>query len=266
MENVRSRFDRMARSRPAGDTDYEQLVGGYATIRQPDARIEAMVHAGLGDARTVLNVGAGAGSYEPLDRHVVAVEPSAAMRAQRPRHLAPAIDATAETLPFDDDAFDAAMAMITVHQWPDPWAGLANLRRVARGPVVVLSFDGWALEGFWLHDYCPEVLEVDRGRYPDLDRMAEAIGPRTEVEVVPVPLDCADGFAEAFYGRPERLLDPSVRAAQSGWARLEPGMEEQMVEQLTADLASGAWDERYGHLRTQPTFESSLRLLVGHPE
>jgi len=265
MQNDRTIFDHMARPTPAGDTDYEQLVDGYAPIRRPDPHIEAMVHAGLGDARTVLNVGAGAGSYEPDDRYVVAVEPSASMRAQRPPHRVPAVDATAETLPFDDGAFDAAMATITVHQWPDPWAGLANVRRVTRGPVVILCFDRFAEAGFWLHEYCPEVVAIDQGRDPDLERIAEAIGPRSEVQVVHLPLDCVDGFAEAFYGRPERMLDPAVRAAQSGWALLDPGIEDRMVERLTADLESGAWDERHGHLRTQPTFESSLRLLVGRP-
>src|SRR5262249_9128992 len=139
------------REAPAGDFDYEANGGGYALRRRPDPRIAALVHEALGDARTVLNVGAGAGSYEPTDRHVVAVEPSQAMRAQRPHHLAPAIDATAERLPFDDDSFDAAMAMITIHQWSDLDAGLRELRRVSRGPVVVLTFDGDALLDFWMN-------------------------------------------------------------------------------------------------------------------
>lgn len=255
---------RRARARPAGDYDYERLGAGYATARRPDPRIEVRVHQALGDARTVLNVGAGAGSYEPADRHVVAVEPSASMRSQRPAHLAPAVDATAERLPFDDDAFDAAMATITVHQWSDTFAGLAEVRRVTSGPVVVLTFDGDALDRFWLQEHGPEVLELDRGRYPAIADLAAAIGPHTDVHEVPIPLDCTDGFAEAFYGRPERLLDPAVRAGQSGWGLLEPGVEERIVERLAADLESGAWDQRHGHLREQPTFAGSLRLLVGH--
>ena len=140
----------MARERLAGDVDYEVEGVGYAVQRRTDPRIASLVHAALGDARTVLNVGAGAGSYEPHDRVVTAVEPSAAMRAQRPSHLAEAMDATAEALPFDDDSFDAAMATVTIHQWTDVDRGLRELRRVSRGPVVILTFDGDAITRFWL--------------------------------------------------------------------------------------------------------------------
>ena len=181
-----------------------------------DPRIAAQVHAALGDARTVVNVGAGAGSYEPADRYVAAVEPAAAMRRQRAPHLAPAIDATAERLPFDDDSFDAAMATVTVHQWPDLDRGLRELRRVARGPVVVLTFDTDALAGFWLRDYVPEVIAVERRRFPAIARIA-AGWAATSTATVPLPHDCADGFSEAYYARPEALLDPAVRRAQSGW-------------------------------------------------
>src|SRR6202000_283864 len=196
------------RGQPAGDFDYETHGRTYATVRRPDPRIAALVHAALGDAQTVLNVGAGAGSYEPSDRQIViAVEPSATMRAQRRPELAPAIDAVAERLPFDEDSFDAAMAMITVHQWPDPFAGLAEMRRVSRGPVVILTFDGGALERLWLGDYWPELFEAERRRYPDVEEIAGALGPHTEVLEVPIPLDCTDGFTETFYGRPEMFLD-----------------------------------------------------------
>lgn len=195
---------------PAGDVDYERHGHGYATRRRTDPRVAAHVHAALGPARTVVNVGAGAGSYEPCDRHVVAVEPSAAMRAQRPRHLAPALDATAERLPFDDDSFDAAMAAITVHQWADAERGLRELRRVSRGPVVVLTFDGDALGLFWLAEYAPDLIAAERRRLPPIDTIASLIGTTADVVPVPIPIDCADGFAEAYYARPERLLDPRV--------------------------------------------------------
>jgi SAM-dependent methyltransferase len=223
------------------------------------------VHHALGGARTVLNVGAGAGSYEPEDCHVLAVEPSSAMRAQRPAHLAPAIDAVAEALPFDDDAVDAAMAMITVHQWPDAARGLAELRRVTRGPVVVLTFDGEALDRFWLADYVPELLEHERRRMPLIEAICSALGGETEVRTVPVPFDCVDGFSEAFYGRPERFLDDEVRRAQSFWGFAEPGVEDGFVASLRADLASGAWDDRHGALRSLPSYEGSLRLIIGYP-
>jgi len=250
------------RPTPAGDFDYDAKGAGYAAVRQPDPRIAEHVHAALGEARTVLNVGAGAGSYEPEDRHVVAVEPSGTMRAQRPRHLAPAIDATAEHLPFDDDAFDASMASITVHQWPDLEKGLAELRRVTAGPVVVLTIDGTSLSRSWIAEYSPEVVTVDRRRMPEVDRIAAGLGGRVEVSSPPIPFDCTDGFAEAFYGRPERMLDADVRAAQSGFGLLEPGEEEAFVERLRTALDSGGWDAHHGHLRTQPTFEGSLRLVV----
>ena len=250
---------------PGGDFDYEAHGAGYAAIRRPDPRIEAQVHAALGDARTVLNVGAGAGSYEPTDRYVLALEPAAAMRAQRGPARVPAIAGFAEALPLDDDAVDAAMAMMTIHQWSDLDRGLAELRRVARGPVVVMAGDGDSLPRYWLNDYAPELIAAERRRYPPIDHIARRIGARAEVRAVPIHLDCADGFTEAFYGRPERLLDPAVRKAQSSWGFMPEGAEARFVEALSADLESGRWDARHGHLRTQPTFESSMRLIVGWP-
>lgn len=248
-----------------GDFDYDTHGAGYAAIRRADPRIEALVHAALGEARTVVNVGAGPGSYEPGDRYVIAVEPSATMRAQRGPRRAPAIEAFAEALPLDNGAVDAAMATMTVHQWPDLEAGLAELRRVARGPVVVLAGDGEALASYWLNDYAPDLIAAERRRYPPIARIAAGIGARAEMRTVPIPLDCTDGFTEAFYGRPERLLDPAVRAAQSSWRFMPDGAEARCVEALAADLASGRWDARSGHLRAQPTYEGSMRLIVGWP-
>jgi SAM-dependent methyltransferase len=249
----------------AGDVDYQRHGHGYATQRRTDPRIAAQVHAALGDARRIVNVGAGAGSYEPEDRYVVAVEPSAAMRAQRPSHVVPALEASAERLPFDDDSFDAAMATVTVHQWSDRAAGLRELRRVARGPVVVLTFDGDALDLLWLAEYAPELIAAERRRYPPLDAIADLIGASCTVSEVAVPIDCVDGFTEAFYARPERFLDPQVRRSQSAWTFVDDADEARAVEHLRSDLDSGTWDERYGHLRTQPDFVGSLRLLVGQP-
>jgi SAM-dependent methyltransferase len=249
---------------PAGDYDYETKGRGYALQRRPDPRIAALIHAALGDARTILNVGAGAGSYEPADRYVLAVEPSAAMRAQRPAGAAPALDAVAEHLPFDDGSFDAAMATVTVHQWPDPAAGLAELRRVARGPVAVLTFDGDALDRFWLAEYAPELIAAERRRYPAIDLIAGSIGRSARVVEVPVPIDCVDGFTEAYYARPERFLDPRVRAAQSAWGFVDKAAAARAVDRLRADLDSGAWDARHGHLRARPDFTGSLRLVVGN--
>ena len=147
--------------KPAGDFDYDAHGEGYGLRRRTDPRIAGVVNAALGDARTVINVGAGAGSYEPEDRYVVAVEPSAQMRSQRPPHRVPALDCRAESLPFDEDSFDAAMAMVTIHQWSDTERGLGELRRVSRGPVVILAFDGGALDRLWLAQYVPELMEAD---------------------------------------------------------------------------------------------------------
>ena len=174
----------------AGDADYGRIAEGYALYRRPDPRIAAAIGEALGDARSVLNVGAGAGSYEPTDRQVTAVEPSAAMRGQRPRHLPRAIDAVAEALPFADRSFDASMATFTVHQWPDLAAGLAEMRRVTRGPVVILTCDPAALDRFWLASYAPEVIAVEARRYPPLGAIAEALGGEARIVSVPVPLDC----------------------------------------------------------------------------
>ena len=250
----------------AGDADYGVIGKGYARIRQPDPRIARQFHAALGDARTVLNVGAGAGSYEPLDREVTAVEPSASMRAERPEHLSRAIDATADTLPFDDDTFDAAMASVTVHQWPDLEHGLGNMRRVTTGPVVILTFDPVPPENWWLIDYVPELFEVEGRRMPRIDRIGAALGGRTEVQTVMVPVDSTDGFGQAFFGRPESLLDPEVRRAMSAWSFVDPAVIERFDTALRRDLASGDWDRMYGQFRELHEFDGGMRLVIGRPE
>ncbi len=244
--------------------DYEQHGRTYARHRRPDPRIEARIHAALGGARTVLNVGAGSGSYEPADRPVLAVEPSAMMRAQRPAGALPAIDARAEALPFDDDSFDAAMACVTIHHWEPPEAGLAEMRRVARGPVVVFTFELDELPA-WQRDYLAEGVTLERPRFPSLDLVANALGGQTRIEHIPTPGDCADGFFEAFWNRPERLLDPAVRAAQSMWALLPPGGESEIVERLGDALRSGAWDAEHGHLREMDAYDGALRLVISEP-
>ncbi|GII59161.1 hypothetical protein Pth03_75500 [Planotetraspora thailandica] len=249
----------------AGDFDYDSHGHGYAVQRRPDPRIAAQVHAAIGPVRSLINVGAGAGSYEPEDRYVVAVEPSEVMRAQRPAHRVPALDAIAEHLPFDDGVFDAALASVTVHQWSDAAKGLSEMRRVSRGPVVVLTFDGDALDLLWLAEYAPELIAAERRRYPKIDWIAERIGTTSRVETVPIPLDCVDGFTEAYYARPERFLEPEVRRSQSAWGFVDDAAEQRAVDHLRADLESGAWDARFGHLRDQPEFHGSLRLVIGLP-
>lgn len=247
---------------PAGDVDYGIHGQGYSSIRRTDPRIAAQVHHALGDARTILNVGAGAGSYEPEDRYVIPVEPSETMRAQRPRQLAPAIHGIAEQLPLDGQSVDASMALVTIHQWHDLDKGLFELRRVTRGPIIVLTFDGDALDRYWLANYAPELIAVERRRYPAISRIVGALGGTAEVQTIPIPIDCVDGFTEAYYARPEAFLDPAVRRSQSAWSFVSEGDQLRIVRALADDLRSGAWDQKFKMWRTKPHFEGSLRLIV----
>ncbi len=246
----------------AGDADYGTIGRDYASHRQPEPAIEALIGRALGSARSVLNLGAGAGSYEPLDRDVTAVEPSASMRAQRPTHLVRAVDAVAESLPFPDGHFDAAMTTFSVHQWSRLDDGLREMRRVARGPVIVLTCDPDLVRRFWLNDHAPEVLAAEARRYPKIEHMRAVLGGVSEVIPVPIPLMCRDGFNEAYYGRPERLLDPAARLACSAWSFVSEETADGYVEALRRDIDSGAWDRTHGHLRKAPEYEGSLRLIV----
>jgi SAM-dependent methyltransferase len=248
----------------AAKVDYETHGKGYSRGRRADPRIAARIEAALGDARTVVNVGAGTGSYEPRDRWVLAVEPSATMRAQRPADAAPCLATSAESLPLDDDSVDAAMACVTIHHWEDRAAGLAELRRVARGPVVVFTFELADLIG-WQRDYFGDALAIEQPRFGGVEEIAAELGGTVRVETIPTPTDCTDGFFEAFWNRPEALLDPNVRASQSIWQLVEPGAEERIFDRLTTDLDSGKWDEKHGELRGQDSYEGSLRLVISEP-
>ncbi|MER5931807.1 class I SAM-dependent methyltransferase [Streptomyces sp. NPDC002054] len=249
----------------AGDVDYGAIGGGYSSYRRPDERIARFVAQALGDAQSVLNVGAGAGSYESAARTVTAVEPSESMRAQRPAQLARAIDAVAEDLPFADGEFDAAMALFSVHQWSDVRAGLREMRRVTRGPVVALTCDPALVRDFWLYRYAPEVLDTEARRYPTVEELASALGGTGAVQTVPIPLHCTDGFNEAYYGRPEMLLDPAARQACSAWSFVDDQVREHFDTSLRSDLGSGAWDKEFGHLRRQPAYEGSLVIVRATP-
>jgi hypothetical protein len=211
-------------------------------------------------------VGPGTGAYEPTDRLVTAVEPSATMRQKRPPHLPPAIDACAERLPFPDHSFDAAMGTFTVHQWLDLTGGLREVRRVTRGPVVFLTCDPALLRTYWLYEYAPEAIETEASRYPQISALAAALGGATKVTPVPIPLDCTDGFNDAYYGRPEMLLDPAARLACSAWSFVEPEAVARFQTKLARALTDGTWDARYGHLRKQEYLEGSLVLVVSTPE
>ncbi len=246
----------------SGTELYDTIGATYTVTRRTEPRIAAQLWAALGEGRTVLNVGAGTGSYEPTDRQVLAVEPSALMRSQRPAHAAPCLIGSAEHLPFDDQSFDAAMAVASIHHWPDPIAGLREMRRVARR-VVVFTHDtteaGW-LHRFWLtRDYLPEVADLIVGR-PSLTELAQAIGAR--VEPVIIPWDCADGFFEAFWRRPEAYLEESVRRGVSVWTKVGREAEERAVHSLRDDLASGRWAERNADLIELDGADMGIRLLI----
>ena len=240
---------------------YDSIGVTYTVTRSTEPRIAARIWAALGDARTVLNVGAGTGSYEPTDCAVTAVEPSALMRAQRPAGAAPCIAGSAENLPFDDQSFDAAMAVSTIHHWQDPIGGLREMRRVARR-VVVFTCDTSDLDVFWLtRDYLPEVASLRACRVlASLTGLAGAVGAR--MEPVPVPWDCADGFLEAYWRRPEAYLSENVRRGISVWAAVGSDAEQRVVNSLGNDLATGRWAERNRALVDLDAAELGLRLLV----
>jgi SAM-dependent methyltransferase len=248
-------------------SEYDASKAAYAATRRGDPRIAAAIERALGDARTVLNVGAGAGSYESPEREVTAVEPSPTMRAQRPPGAPEAIDARAEALPFEDASFDAATAILTVHHWGEQERGLAELRRVARGPAVVLTFDPGEAEAFWLvRDYLPEIGEEDRGRMPSIATVTEALGGNCTIERVPIPHDCRDGFLGAFWRRPELYLEPAIRPGISSFGDLPDEVLAGGLRRLRNDLDSGAWQRRYGGLLSLDELDIGYRLVVAHAQ
>jgi len=244
-------------SRPVYDT----IGRGYAAERRTDPRIAAPIHAALGDACRVVNIGAGTGSYEPSDRFVVAVEPSPEMIRQRRDDAAPTVRAVAEALPFVDSSFDAAMAILTIHHWTDWRAGIAELRRVAER-VVVFTADIEVFPHTWLMtDYFPEIVDLDRGRFSSVEELVIELGGGT-IERILVPHDCVDGFTGAYWSRPEAYLSADVRRGMSGFAALSPDVVAAGIDRLATDLASGAWDDRYGALRSESEYDIGYRLVV----
>ena len=238
---------------------YDIIGRTYGGHRRADPRIARIIHAALGGAKTVVNVGAGAGSYEPTDCAVVAVEPSSVMIAQRPENAAPVVRGSAENLPFSDNAFEAALAILTVHHWSDRRAGLAEMRRVARDRVVILTWDP-AHPGFWLvRDYFPDLIEFDRRIFPKLADLEAALG-RVEVSVVPIPHDCVDGFLGAYWRRPTAYLDEGVRAGISTFSRI--GDVAPRVERLRAELESGRWARKNAGLLRLAELDLGYRLVV----
>ena len=236
---------------------YDRIGLNYADLRRPDARIAQLIHSALGDARTVLNVGAGTGSYEPEHCDVTAIEPSAEMIAQRSPAAGKAIQAAAENLPFADNSFDAAMATLTIHHWSDQAKGCAEIRRVTRGSIVFLTFDP-AFRGLWLTDYFPELITLDEAIMPAMEMYPEWLG-NVEVKPVPIPHDCTDGFLVAYWRRPTAYLDERVRKAMSSFWKA--GDVTHGLARLTDDLRSGEWERRYGALLEHDTLDCGYRLV-----
>jgi len=237
---------------------YDLIGLDYSDLRRPDPRIAASIERALGRAASILNVGAGAGSYEPAGREVTAVEPSSEMIRQRRVAAASVVQGHAEQLPFDDGSFDAAMAILTVHHWTDQERGMREMRRVTRGPIVILTFDP-AFRGFWLADYIPALVALDEAQMPKMADYEAWLGP-VEISTIPIPHDCTDGFLCAYWRRPAAYLDPKVRAAMSSfWA---VGDVSAPLARLERDLADGTWTARYGALLARDACDCGYRLVA----
>ena len=238
---------------------YDSIGKNYADFRRPDRRIAQKINHALGAAQSILNVGAGAGSYEPPDRQITAIEPSIEMIKQRAVSDAITVQGIAEDLPFDDGEFDASMAVLTIHHWTDKNTGVKEMRRVTNGPVVFLTFDPCA-KWFWLADYFPSLEELDRQKMPRLEKFDEWFD-NVDVEVVPIPADCTDGFLAAYWKRPEAYLDARVRGAMSSFSAI--GEVSSGIAQLAADLESRAWHQRYSDLMDLNELDCGYRLVIG---
>jgi SAM-dependent methyltransferase len=236
---------------------YDTIGINYAQLRQADRRIACVIWEALGRAKTVLNVGAGTGSYEPPNRDITAVEPSLEMIRQRHPSAATVVQASAEDLPFDDDVFDAAMAVLTVHHWPDKAAGLREMGRVTRGPIVLLTFDPSVRP--WLTDYLPQLAALDEAQMPTMADYGKWLG-NVQVTPVSIPHDCIDGFLYAYWRRPEAYLDARIRSGSSSFSVIDDA--EAGLERLRLDLETGEWNRKYGELLSQDSYDAGYRLVV----
>jgi SAM-dependent methyltransferase len=244
------------------DATYDRIGHGYCGPRTTDPRLADAIWAALGDARTVLNVGAGTGSYEPPDRWVLAVEPSLKMIEQRPSDAAPVIQASAESLPLADATVDAALAVLTIHHWQDLEAGLRELRRVARHRIVLVAMDTAVLADFWLVcEYLPELMEEVAARHPSMATL-ERLLPGARAVPLSVARDCTDGFMSAYWARPHAYLDASARAATSPWHGLPQAVVERAVGALRADLEDGSWQRRHADLTARAELDVGLRIVT----
>jgi len=246
---------------------YDTIGHGYSSTRREDPGLRVRIMTALGDSRTVVNVGAGTGSYEPLDRHVIAIEPSDVMAAQRPAELAPALRGTAAPLPLRDADVDAAMAVLTIHHWDDQQEpGVRELRRVARGPVVIVTYDPDVCSRMWLYrDYLPEAAALDRATFPSIETLVGWLGGSVSVEPVLCARDTPDWTLGSFWAHPERVLDDAARRATSGFSRMDAAVVDRVVAEVERDLRDGTWEARNGELRGLDHYDVGMRLLVATP-
>jgi SAM-dependent methyltransferase len=236
---------------------YDVIGSNYADLRKPDPRIGAQIHAALGDARTVLNVGAGTGAYEPLDRKVIAVEPSLEMIRKRPPGSAEIIQASAEALPLEDRSFDATMAILTVHHWSDKPAAMRELRRVSRRRIVIVTYDPSCRP--WLTSYLPELAALDERQMPKLDEYKDWLGSVTIAPLL-IPHDCSDGFLYAYWRRPEAYLNARVRSGSSSFWMI--GDVTDGICDLKNDLRSGEWARRHAALLGLEVYDAGYRIIT----
>ena len=246
---------------------YDRIGVGYAKTRREDPTLRYLIHEALGESKTILNVGAGAGSYEPSDRIVVAVEPSREMLNQRLPEAAPAVQCSCYPLPFRDDQFDSSMAVLTVHHWDqDKEAGVRELRRVTKGRIAIVTYDTEVESTMWLvRDYLPEVGVLDSSTFPSLAELSSWLGGKVDIITVPVPRDTPDWSFGSFWAHPERILSREARAAVSALVRLPAEVVQRAVDQLQNDLESGEWDRKFGHLRSCESFDVGMRLVIASP-
>lgn len=246
---------------------YDTIGHDYASTRREDPHLRDRILTCLGDSRSVVNVGAGAGSYEPSDRYVIAVEPSDVMAQQRPDHRVPALRGSAHPLPLRDDSVDAAMAVVTIHHWDDELEpGVRELRRVARGPVIIVTYDPIVSAQMWLtRDYLPEAARLDHETFPPIDQLERWLGGTVTTEAVLTQRDSPDWNFASFWAHPERVLDPAARAATSSFSRMDPDVVARVTREVARDLRTGVWDERNGHLRTATEYDAGMRLVLSRP-
>jgi SAM-dependent methyltransferase len=246
---------------------YDEIGHRYSSTRREDPRLRERIVAALDGSRTVVNVGAGTGSYEPLDRYVIAIEPSDVMAGQRPSDRVPALRGTAAPLPLRTASVDAAMAILTIHHWDDQQElGVRELRRVASGPVIVVTYDADVCAEMWLYrDHLPEAAALDRATFPPIERLVGWLGGSVQVEPVLSSRDTPDWTLGSFWAHPERVLDADARRATSAFARMDVAVVERVVTEVARDLGNGAWESRNGSLRGVDEFDVGMRLVVAHP-